>query len=176
MKNLILATAIALLLPATTQVVHASEADEATVAVVSQAPGPRPFIAKVETSVTPVTNLKSVAFTIAPKSGSVTRAAAASFSVGYLASRGYFTSGTGKVTVPIFGLYAAHANTVTLTYAFNDGSRKNSTITIATAPFDDPCEFNTPTVRQARTSTAELSYDFILVASNCSASSPTVLD
>lgn len=176
MKISLLATLISLLWPSTTHLAGASEANQATVAIIGQAPGPRPFIAKVETSVTPVANLKSIGFTIAPKSGSVTRAAAATFSVGYLTARGYFSSGTGRVTVPVFGLYADHANTVTLTYAFNDGSKKNSTITIATAPFDDPCEFNTPTVRQARTSTTELSYDFILVASNCSASSPTVLD
>jgi hypothetical protein len=176
MRNSILATLLALLLPATTHLVCGSEAEEATVSIVGQAPGPRPFIAKVEASVTPVTNLKSVSFTIAPKSGSVTRSIEASFSTSYLEARGYFTGTDGKLTVPVFGLYAAHANTVTLTYAFSDGSKKNVPITITTAPFDDPCEFDTPTVRQARTSTAELSYDFILVASNCSASSPTVLD
>lgn len=58
---------------------------------------------------------------------------------------------------------------------FMDGSSKRGTATIDTAVFDDACNFDSPTIRQARTTTP-LSYDFILVGTRCDFNSPTVID
>lgn len=77
--------------------------------------------------------------------------------------------------MPVFGLYAAFANMVSITYDLRDGSSRNETLTIATGSFDDPCGLSSPEVLTARTS-ARLSYDFFLVRSACRGGSPVVLD
>jgi hypothetical protein len=47
---------------------------------------------------------------------------------------------------------------------------------VPTAQFSDPCGYSNPTVVQARTSSTDLSYDYILVKSNCGVYSPTIID
>lgn len=176
MRNSIaIIVAISLLSPFAA-VVDATQADDTSFTIGPASAGATPFIANVQLTVTPPSSLKSIQFTVVPKAGSVTRPLSATYSRNYLARQGKLDAQTGKITLPIFGLYANYNNTVILKAVYNDGSSKQSTVTGATAVFDDPCEFNTPTVRQARTATTELSYDFILVASNCGQSSPTVLD
>ncbi|MFN2508891.1 MAG: aryl-sulfate sulfotransferase [Chthoniobacterales bacterium] len=155
---------------------RANQASETTITITGQSAGPTPFISKLTLNVSNLTALSRVKFAVTPKPGSVTRPLSASYTKNYLGGRGYVDAGNSQIIVPIFGLYAAYNNQVRLTYFFADGSVKKDGTSIATEPFDDACDFNTPTVRQARTTSTELSYDFVLVASACSLQSPTIID
>ena len=171
-----LAALLSLLLFAITPLARADQAADTTVAITGQAAGATPFIAKLTLDVSDLASLTRIRFTIQPKAGSVTRPISVLYSQDYLASRGYVDSGAGKITVPVFGLYADFVNTVRLTYTFADGSLKRASTTVATAPFDDNCHYGSPTVHQARTATRQLSYDYIFVSTNCSENSPAVID
>jgi hypothetical protein len=154
----------------------ATQADNTTIQVASQEAGPTPFIRNLTLSATNLDALKAVQFTIAPKTGSVTRPLSALYSKAYLLQRGYVDAANNRVIVPVFGLYDNYVNSVSLTYFFADDSSKPDAVRIQTAAFNDQCDFNTPNVVKPRSSTTELSYDFILVTSNCSTHSPTILD
>jgi arylsulfate sulfotransferase len=78
--------------------------------------------------------------------------------------------------LPVFGLYANYLNTVVLTYSFSDGSTQRQTVLVPTVAFSDPCGFNSRTVIQARTSSTELSYDFMLLKNRCGGLAPTIMD
>jgi arylsulfate sulfotransferase len=80
------------------------------------------------------------------------------------------------VTLPVYGLYAGYANTVTLTYRFLDGSSKQGGTSITTATFDDPCGYDNPTILQARTNNRDLSYDYIMIKGSCSTFEPAIID
>lgn len=146
----------------------ATQADDTTITIAGDTAGATPFISQVELNASNTTTIKSITFSIEPKTGSVTRPWAATYSNAYLTERGYLLSGTGEIFVPVYGLYSDFANTVTLTYHFNDGSSKQDSTTISTDAFTHPCGLDNPTVLQARTDTTTLSYDYMLVKGGCS--------
>ncbi len=154
----------------------ADQAGTTTVSVTGQTAGASPFISILTLSISDASTLKNIQFTVAPKPGSVTRPLSATYPASYLASRGYLNSQTGQIILPVFGLYANYANTVTLTYAFNDGSFQQAGVLIATANYVDPCGFTNPVILQPRTQDISLSYDYFLIKSACSANSPTIMD
>ncbi|HEV8185465.1 MAG TPA: aryl-sulfate sulfotransferase, partial [Chthoniobacterales bacterium] len=155
---------------------YATQADDTTVNVVGQSPGASPFISKVRLLVSQPDALRSIQFTIAPKDGSVTRPVSATYLPSYLDRRGFFNSATGVFTLPVWGLYAGRANDVTVRFLYNDLSSEELPVVIVAAPFSDDCDFENPVVNQARTNTTDLSFDFILVASSCSTTTPHILD
>ena len=110
------------------------------------------------------TDLKSIQFTIAPKPGSVTRPLSGTYANYYLVNRGFENPQTGEIMLPVYGLYAGRANTVTLTYRFKDGSSRQANTTITTATFDDQCGYNNATLLQPRTDSTDLSYDYIFIS------------
>lgn len=154
----------------------ATQADETTVTITGQTAGPTPFIHQVDLLASETSPLKSIRFAIMPKIGSVTRPLSGTYTNDYLTDRGYVNADTGDIFLPVWGLYSDFANTVTLTYFFNDGSSKNDTLTITTDAFDEPCGYQSPTVLQARTDTTSLSYDYMLVKGACSEFSPAIID
>ena len=154
---------------------RASQATDANIVISAQNAGATPFISKLTLTVADLSTVKRVRFAITPKPGSKTRPLSAVYSQRYLASRGYVDSSAGKMIVPVFGLYAAYENSVTLTYIFHDGSSRLANTSITTGPFDDTCHYSTPSIRQPR-SNAPLSFDYILVTTSCSSNSPTVID
>ena len=154
----------------------ASQASDADISIISQESGPTPFIAKLTLSVGDLSTLKRVRFAITPKPGSVARPLSATYSKRYLVSRGYVDSSTGRVTVPVFGLYAGYNNTVALKYIFHDGSTRAASTAIHAAPFDDACHYKSRTVWQQARSSVRLSYHYIMVMTSCSPNSPTVID
>ncbi len=154
----------------------ASQATDTAINFVSDVEGPTPFIHQLHFTVNPVANLKSVQFTIQPRSGSVTRAVSATFSAAYLTSRSFLDAG-GNLTVPVFGLYDNFANSVTLSYTFADNSTAQGSRAITTTKFNDPCNYQANrSVVQNRTNSTALSYDFMLLKSSCSTYSPTIMD
>src|SRR3954452_6286319 len=72
--------------------------------------GPMPFIRFVQTNVHDIGGFSFAQFLIFPKPGSATRPIKVHYGRSYLEARGYFDSQTGKLIIPIFGLYAGRAN------------------------------------------------------------------
>jgi arylsulfate sulfotransferase len=153
----------------------ATQADDTTITITGQIPGPTPLIVQLSLSASDPAVLDRIEFTITPKPGSVTRAFSASYTNSYLTSRGYLLP-SGAIFLPIFGLYPSYDNTVVLTYRFLDGSSKQATTTLTTEAISDPCGYGSPTVVQARTTTTDLSYDYMFVRGACVTESPVILD
>ncbi len=156
-------------------ITRASQADDTTITIDGQTAGPTPFISQLELAVSDTSVLAEIQFTVASKPGSVIRPFKGTYSRSYLESRGYLNAGTGQVFLPVFGLYASYGNTVDLTYFFLDGSSKGDSIEITTADYSDACGYATPTVLQARTTSTDLSYDYMFVRGACE-STPLIID
>ncbi len=138
-------------------------------------PGPTPFISFITLKVADPTTLETVKFSIRPKPHSQTRAVAATYTRAYLQSQGYFKLGSGKLTLPVFGLYKNFSNTVTVRIRFTDGTNQQSDFTVATADFDGGV-FDSPTIVQPRLRNTTLSYDFMLLKSVLLDSTPVIID
>jgi arylsulfate sulfotransferase len=148
-----------------------------TAIINGQNAGPTPFISEIHLTVTPADALLNIGFTVDSKPGSVTRPVAALYSSKYLQSRGYLNTTSGQITLPVFGLYAGYSNTVTLRFAFVDGSSQQNTVTVSTTPFTDTCGQSMPVVLQARTNDTDLSYDYMILKTGfCSSQSPVIID
>jgi hypothetical protein len=153
----------------------ANQADDTTITITGHTAGVTPFISKLTLEVSNTTVLKSIQFTITPKPGSVTRPLSGTYANDYLVGRGF--EHPPEVILPLYGLYAGRANTVTLTYRFLDGSSKQAQTTVTTATFDDQgCGYNNPTRLIPRTNNTHLSYDYIFDRSACGDFSPVILD
>src|SRR5437868_13106458 len=153
----------------------ATQADDTRITLLSKAAGPSPFIRYLNFSVSPIANLKRVQFTVQPKPGSVTRTISATYSSGYLSSRGYLNS-AGDLKIPLFGLYDAFTNSVTLTYVFKDNSTAQSLFSVATEAFHDRCGYEQGIAVLPRIRSTSLSYDFMLLKDSCSNFSPALMD
>ena len=172
-RSLIIAAAV---LTAFTHLASATQADDTTIRITSQAAGATPFISKVTLEVSDTTVLKSIQFKITPKPGSVTRPLSATYANSYLIDRGFENPQTGQIVLPVYGLYDGYNNTITLTYRFMDDSSKGATIRFTTTTFDDPCGYKNPTILKARTNSRDLSYDYMLVKGSCSSFAPALID
>lgn len=137
-------------------------------------PGPTPFISFVQLDVGNLTTLKAAEFQIAPKTGSATRAIDVRYSRHYLQKR-YINAGSGKLTVPVFGLYAGRSNNVTITLAFRDGTSQVTNLSITTAAYSEGT-YSAPTLVQPRLPGTTLSYDFIMLKSYADPTTPIIID
>src|SRR4029077_13316120 len=154
-----------------------SQADDTTITINGHTPGVTPFISNVSLTASNTTVLKTIQFTVAPKPGSVTRPLSATYANYYLVDRGFENQQTGEIMLPVYGLYDGYANTVTLTYRFNDGSSKQANVTITTALYDDQWGYQHPTVRPPRTNSTDLSYDYIFISTGgCGHNAPVIID
>ena len=155
----------------------ATQADDTTITITDQNAGPTAFISQVTLSASDTTVIKSIQFSIAPKTGSVTRPLSGTYAQDYLISHGYLVPPSTDIFLPVYGLYDGYTNNVTLTYNFLDGSSKTDTTTITTDAFDDQgCGYKNPMVLQARTDSTDLSYDYVFVRSGCGDFSPVIVD
>src|SRR5437762_8786706 len=156
----------------------ANQANDTTITITGHTAGATPFISNVTLEVSDTTVLKSIQFAIAPKPASVIRPLSGTYANDYLVSRGFEQPPPATtVIVPVYGLYAGYANTVTLTYRFLDGSSKQAVTSITTATFDDEgCGYDNPTKLQPRTNGTNLSYDYVMVKGGCNIFSPAIID
>src|ERR1051325_11117182 len=155
----------------------ATQADDTTITITGQNTGPTPFISQLTLTASDTTVIKSIQFTIAPKTGSVTRPLSGTYAQDYMISHGYLVPPSTDIFLPVYGLYDGYDNTVTLTYHFLDGSSKTDSTTVSTTAFDDQgCGYKNPMVLQARTDSTDLSYDYIFIRSGCGSYSPVILD
>ncbi len=82
--------------------------------------GPTPFIRFVHIDIDDIGGFNFAQFLIFPKTGSATRRPiSVQYARSYLEARGYFDSRTGKLIIPIYGLYAGRANRVTISLGFS---------------------------------------------------------
>ena len=148
------------------------------VTVTGQQPGPSAFIETLALSLTGQATLTSAQFTIAPKTGSLTRPISATYSAAYMIARGYWDGSSPTLAIPVFGLYANATNDVALNFTFSDGSATQVGTQVQTAAYDSGCgDLDTPNVVvQARTSTSALSYDYVMLKKHCDPASPTIID
>jgi hypothetical protein len=90
----------------------ASTSQAASLSVFSQTPGQTPFIWNVTLRGINTSTLKSVQFSINPKTGSLTQPISATYSAAYLSSQNRVNSELGQVTIAVFGLYASMQTTL----------------------------------------------------------------
>jgi arylsulfate sulfotransferase len=154
---------------------QADEADDVTITIGATNPGPTALIKQLTLTASQTDVLKAVQFEVTPKPGSVTRALSATFSHDYLIEHSYLDPATGKIFLPIWGLYKGYSNVVTLTYSFQDGSSKQESKVIPTAGLTDDCGEFRATKVQPRLHTTSLSYDYFFMRGICN-DSPVIID
>ena len=149
-----------------------------TIIITSQTAGRSVFIEKLGIRMTGQSTLTSVQFVIAPKQDSFTRPLSATYSAAYMIARGYWDGSSPHLSIPVFGLYAGVANSVSLSFSFSDGTSTQQAVQITTGAYTDSCNaLNSPiSLTQSRTSTADLSFDYMLLKKYCSNDSPTIMD
>jgi hypothetical protein len=153
-----------------------TQADDTTITITGQNPGATALIKQLVLLASDTSVIRSVEFTITPEPGSIARPLSCTFAATYLIDRGDLDSDTGQIFLPVYGLYAGYANSVTLTYQFLDGSSKQDRTTIPTDAFTDTCGYDAPIVVQPRSGTADLSYDYFMVKNSCSGFAPGIID
>jgi arylsulfate sulfotransferase len=146
-----------------------SEAASAQIKFQATRPGGTPFIAFVDLQAAGLDRLASYAFSIQPKPRSVSAAVHVVYSSAALASRGYVPSQAGTATtlsVPIYGLYAGYANSVTIDLTFSDGSVATVPVTITTPSYSDPnATYDHATVVQQRAPGSALGFSYMALKS-----------
>ena len=145
------------------------------VTLTSTAPGVTPFISTVNLSGLGLASVQSVAYTIAPMPGSVSKPVHVSFSNSALTRRGYLSADASSLALPVFGLYAGYANNVRLALTFLDGSVQTLPLSITTAAYTDPNGvYDHPVIVKARSPGSALGFDFFVMKSNLG--TPVIVD
>jgi len=121
-----------------------------------------PFVRDVQVNGVSVDDLASVRYTIAAKPGSASRPVSVTFSRDALVRRGKADSAIGRLTLPVFGLYANHANQVAIDLLYTDGSTQTVQLEVDTESYSDPnALYDHPNVLQARAPGSALGFDYI---------------
>jgi hypothetical protein len=137
-------------------------------------PGATPFISLVTLNGRGAA-LTTVAYTIEPKAGSVSRPVHVEYAVAALSRKGYVAADGGSVTLPVYGLYAGYANQLSAQLQFKDGSVTNLAISITTPSYTDPNGiYDQPSVLRPRAAGSALGFDFFVLKSGLG--TPVVVD
>lgn len=151
-----------------------NQAETARPKVADQAPGATPFVANLSLSLEEFTHLASVSFTIAAKPGTYSRPMSATYTRAWLERSGAWRPAEKRLVFPVFGLYAAHANELSITTAFEDKSSAENKVTVVTPAYTGPAAvYETPQIRTPR-SAADPGFDYMLIKNDISG--PVVLD
>ncbi|MBQ4679437.1 hypothetical protein AerOnIF3_02165 [Aeromonas dhakensis] len=81
--------------------------------------------------------MKSISFTITPKVGNYAKPVTATYDWQYILTNGLYAASSNRVQLPIFGLYSAYTNEVTVNIQFTDASNYVFKKTIATDTYID---------------------------------------
>ena len=150
-------------------------ASSSNIAAEPSTQGVTPFIGFVQLRGTSVAGLSTVRYVIATKPGTASKPVDVTYRIEALARRGYLPSSGGAVVLPVFGLYANHANNVSVELRFTDGSSKTIPLQIATAAYVDPNHvYDTPVVLTRRTAGTSLGFDFFAMKGRLG--TPVVVD
>ena len=134
-----------------------------------------PFVSFATFKISGSGNLSSVGFDILPKAGSQTRPLAATYGSAYLQKAGYFFPRSGRLILPIFGLYQNFRNSVRVHMNFTDGTNQQKILNITTAAYDGGT-YTSPTIVQPRLRNTTLSYDFVLMKGSVTNDTPVIID
>jgi hypothetical protein len=149
-------------------------AERSNAAIGTKAAGATPFIAFAEVLGQELNEVSSVSYRIAPKAGRLSKAVAVTYSRNYLAQRGYANS-SSKLTLPIFGLYANHENTVDVTIAFADNSSSSLTVVVSTPAYADPSGvYDRPSIIKQRALADQTPFDYFYAKSQLG--TPVIID
>jgi len=152
-----------------------TEAEEARVRVVGQAPGSTPFVASLTLSLDDFSHLSSVSYTIAARPGTFSKPMSATFTRAWIERTGAWRAADRRLVIPVFGLYAGYANGVTVSAAFEDKSTDDEQVTVTAPAYAGPAAvYTTPEVNTARSAAAAPGFDYMLIKNNAYA--PVVLD
>ena len=134
-----------------------------------------PFLAQVEIRGSRADAITEVTFTVAPKPGSVSRPVKGTYSRSFLTAAGHGNLRPGAYRVPVFGLYAGYANSVSVQARFGDGTTARMDVPVTTAAFQDPTGiYDRPVFRTRRAAGSPLGFDFFYVKSELTM--PLVID
>ena len=151
-----------------------SQGDSAQLAVRTSGAGPTPFIAFAEVKGEGVEGLASIRFTIEPKEGAKSAPVNVSYSLSYLARRGYATT-EGGIVFPIFGLYAGRSNLVRIEFEFADHSMVSAPLTIDTPAYSDVNGiYDRVNILKPRQTGASLGFNYFYLKS--SLGTPVIVD
>lgn len=95
------------------------------------------FISALDLSGLDNSKIKNISFTINPKAGSYAKPVTASYDWQYIAANGLYDPSSNRIQLPIFGLYSAHPNDVTINIQFSDSSNYSFQKTIVTDTYVD---------------------------------------
>lgn len=141
-----------------------TQAELALIGDLRHAPGTTVFVANLSFSLRNYADLASISYSIAPRPGSHSKPLAVSFGKSWLDRRGAWQSGSGRLELPVFGLYAAHTNDVDLRASFRDGSRHDFRATVATTAYSGPAAvYAAPAINVARGPQRVPGFDFVLI-------------
>lgn len=145
------------------------------VTVASPVAAATPFIARLVIGVERADLVRTVAYTIAARPGTVAREVAVTYRLDYLQRRGWIDAAAHRLTLPVFGLYADYANRVTLRITFADGSAHTGVASISTPAFREATpRYTALDAKLPRRPDVALGYDFLVLKNNVT--TPVVLD
>lgn len=137
--------------------------------------GTTPFIANITLRGKRLPGAQSVEFTIASLPGTVSKPVHVTYSIAYLVKRGDTTNGASSIRVPVFGLYAGHANTVNFVVSYADGTSETVQSTVQAAEYHGHAtQYQQVQPIQARAAGSSLGYDFFYIKSQLEG--PVVMD
>lgn len=152
-----------------------TQAEQAGIGEVRQAPGVTVFVAQISFRLANYGDLAGVAYTVAPRPDSASKPLAVSFERSWLDRRGAWDAAAKRLALPVFGLYAAHANRVDMTATFRDGSKHTWRVDVPTGAYAGPADvYAAPSIGVARGPGRVPGFDFIFVKNGRTA--PVVID
>jgi hypothetical protein len=157
--------------PPVTQPTSAASSD---IAWEGSEPGITPFIAFVRLRGANIADVRSVAYRIAPKPGSVSKAVRVLYTREALESRGRVPA-ADQIVLPVFGLYSDHNNELAIELNFADCSTQSLAGIVTTAAYTDPTgAYANPVFIKNRAAGSELGFDFFAMKSG--SGTPVVVD
>lgn len=152
-----------------------SSAEVSDIAAVGSLPGITPFISFVQLRGASVGKLATIRYTIEPKPGALSKPVDVQYSIDALSRRNYVSAGGGVVTLPVFGLYAGHANRVSVSLQFADASEQRLAVDIQSAAYADPNGvYDRPSILTRRAAGSSLGFDYFAIKSGLG--TPVVID
>ncbi|HEY3731215.1 MAG TPA: aryl-sulfate sulfotransferase [Steroidobacteraceae bacterium] len=151
------------------------QAQASSNAIVLEKAGVTPFIGIVTMYVSGLANLLGVEFTIEPEAGAVSKPVNVWYSLQALTARGFVDSTGTFLSLPVFGLYADHANQVSVQLQFQDRSAATLALEIDTPTYSDPTGiYDKPLIRQPRLPGSSLGFNYFYMKSGLG--SPVIVD
>jgi hypothetical protein len=153
----------------------AGESPPGDLAFKKATPGVTPFISFAKfAGGASIARTASVSYKIAPAPGAQAKAVKVRYAMSWLQAHGRVLK-DGSLVLPVFGLYANRVNDVAVTFVFDDGTKQDLPIQIATAPYTDPHGlYDHPQIVQPLDPGVALAYSYIYI--KASKSTPVILD